>query len=53
MEILGLVDLVETDRLLVLDFSRVADLGLVEVSVDAGSVEVVVGKDPSSVGMAV
>lgn len=48
-----LINLVEMDRLVVLDLTGVADLGLVEVRVDAGRVEVEVGKDPSSVGAAV
>ena len=56
-----LLDFVEMERIVVLDLTRVADLGLVEVRVDAGrtvvdagmdpsSIEVVVGRDPSSVG---
>lgn len=54
----------ELERLVVLDLTRVADLGLVEVRVDAGrtvvdvdmdpsSFEEVVGRDPASVGSGV
>jgi len=40
---------VDIERLAGLDLPRVADLGLVEVRVDAGRVAVDVGRDPSSV----
>jgi len=44
---------VEIERLVVLDLTRVADLGLVEVRVDAGRIVVDLGRDPSSVGAVV
>jgi len=48
-ETADLAVVLEIERLVVLDLTTVADLGLVEVRVDAGRVAVDVGRYPSSV----
>jgi len=52
-ETADLAVVLEIERLVVLDLTTVADLGLVEVRVDAGRVAVDVGRYPSSVEVVV